>query len=180
MDSPRPTPHLTRSSPHRCLERHGVSRLPEVTGDRPRKQRFASYPVGYFHIDLAEVQTGEGKLRLFVAVDRTSRLAFVRLVGSAGKAEAARLPRGLIEAVPCRVHAVLADDDVQFTPRKRDVRDSGHVFDRACRANGVEHRLTRANHPWTNGQVERMDRALKSATVKRPPPPRHARPAPGA
>jgi hypothetical protein len=27
-------PHLTRSSWHRCLQRHGISRLPEVTGDK--------------------------------------------------------------------------------------------------------------------------------------------------
>lgn len=30
-----------------------------------------------------------------------------------------------------------------------------------------EHRTTRAKHPWTNGQVERMDRTIKDATVKR-------------
>ncbi len=63
-------PHLTRSALHRCLQRHGISRLPQIEGDKPKKQRFASYPIGYFHIDLAEVSTQEGKLRLFVAVDR--------------------------------------------------------------------------------------------------------------
>ncbi len=26
-------PHLTRSSLHRCLQRHGISRLPDVQGD---------------------------------------------------------------------------------------------------------------------------------------------------
>ncbi len=31
-------PHLTRSSLHRCLQRHGISRLPEVTGDKPNKK----------------------------------------------------------------------------------------------------------------------------------------------
>src|SRR5689334_18853124 len=56
-------PHLTRSALHRCLQRHGISRLPEVEGDKPQKKRFASYPIGYFHIDIAEVQTEEGKLR---------------------------------------------------------------------------------------------------------------------
>ena len=28
-------------------------------------------------------------------------------------------------------------------------------------------RLTQPNHPWTNGQVERMNRTIKDATVKR-------------
>ena len=40
-------------------------------------------------------------------------------------------------------------------------------FDQICRAHGIEHRLTKPNHPWTNGQVERMNRTLKEATVKR-------------
>ena len=30
-------PHLSRSSLHRCLKRHGISRLPEVEGDKPAK-----------------------------------------------------------------------------------------------------------------------------------------------
>ncbi|MCE4374057.1 IS481 family transposase, partial [Xanthomonas hortorum pv. hederae] len=55
-------PRLTRSSLHRCLQRHGISRLPEIKGDKAAKKRFKSYPIGYFHIDIAEVQTAEGKL----------------------------------------------------------------------------------------------------------------------
>ncbi|CAA9505476.1 MAG: Mobile element protein [uncultured Sphingomonadaceae bacterium] len=39
------------------------------------KQCFKAYPIGYFHIDIAEVRTEEGKLRLFVAIDRTSKFA---------------------------------------------------------------------------------------------------------
>ena len=70
-------PHLTRSSLHRCLQRHGISRLPEVDGDKPDKGKFKSYPIGYFHIDIAEVRTEQGKLHLFVAIDRTSKFAFV-------------------------------------------------------------------------------------------------------
>jgi transposase-like protein len=52
-------PHLTRSSLHRCLMRHGISRLPEVDGDKPDRKTFKRYPIGYFHIDIAEVQTAE-------------------------------------------------------------------------------------------------------------------------
>jgi hypothetical protein len=39
-------PPLTRSSLHRCLRRHGISRLPEVEGDKPDKKRFKAYPIG--------------------------------------------------------------------------------------------------------------------------------------
>ena len=53
---------LTRSSLHRCLQRHGITRLPNVKGDKPAKKKFKLYPIGYFHIHIAEVQTSEGKL----------------------------------------------------------------------------------------------------------------------
>ena len=39
-------PHLTRSRLHRCLQRHGISRLPEPEGDKPAKKRFKPYPIG--------------------------------------------------------------------------------------------------------------------------------------
>ncbi len=63
-------PHLSRSSLHRCLQRHGISRLADVEGDKSAKKKFKRYPIGYFHIDIAEVRTEEGKLYLFVAIDR--------------------------------------------------------------------------------------------------------------
>lgn len=72
-------PHLTRSSLHRCLQRHGISRLPDVEGDRPAKKKFKTYQIGYFHIDVAEVRTEQGKLHMFIAIDRTSKFAFVEL-----------------------------------------------------------------------------------------------------
>src|SRR5213592_2062907 len=72
-------PHLTRSSLHRCLQRHGISRLPDVEGEASPKTKFKSYPIGFFHIDIAEVRTAEGKLYMLVAIDRTSKLAFVEL-----------------------------------------------------------------------------------------------------
>jgi transposase len=78
-------PTLTRSSLHRCLQRHGISRLPDVEGNRLEKKKFKSYPIGFFHIDIAEVQTAQGKLYLYVAVDRTSKFTFVQVVRKTGR-----------------------------------------------------------------------------------------------
>jgi hypothetical protein len=78
--------------------------LAPVRGDKATKQRFATYSIGYFHIDLTEVSTEQGKLCLFPAIDRTSKFAFVRLVESAGNMEAPDVLRDLIEAVPYRIH----------------------------------------------------------------------------
>src|ERR1700722_11416909 len=55
-------PHLTRSSLHRCLQRHGISRLPDVEDGKGTRRKFKSYPIGYFHIDIAEVRTAMGRL----------------------------------------------------------------------------------------------------------------------
>jgi len=55
---------------------------------------FHTYPIGYFHIDIAEVHTQEGKLYMFVAIDRTSKFAFVQLVEKARKMAALTHRRG--------------------------------------------------------------------------------------
>ena len=163
---------MTRSSLHRCLQRHGISRLLEVPGDKEPKRRFKSYPIGYFHIDIAEVRTAEGKLYLYVAIDRTSKFAFVRLTDKATTVTATAFLDSLVEAVPYIIHTVLTDNGIQFAdlPKNRDgptARWRGHPFDRACWRHDIEHRLTKPKHPWTNGQVERMNRTIKEATVKR-------------
>lgn len=172
--------HLTRSSLHRCLQRHDISRLPDMTGDKPAKKKFRKYPIGYVHIDIAEVRTSQGKLRLFVAIDRTSKFVYVELHERAGKMVAAQFLRNFIARLPYRIHTILTDNGIQFTNRKQDTTAFEHIFDRVCRENRIEHRLTKIAHPlsanacirlpgnaWTNGQVERMNRTLKEATVKR-------------
>ncbi len=82
-----------------------------------------------------------------------------------------------IAAVPYKIHTVLTDNPVlsdcrgqaveggiQFTlgyarlrppPRYADrptARYMTHMVDRRCEENGIEHRLTKLRHPWTNRQ----------------------------
>jgi transposase-like protein len=164
-------PQLSRSALHRLFQRHDISRLPAIDGDKPKK-RFKGYAIGYFHIDIAEVRTGEGKLHMFVAIDRTSKFTFVEVHSKANRKTASTFLERLIKAVPYKIHTVLTDNGVQFShmPQHRDgptAQYSVHMFDRVCSENDIEHRLTKPNHPWTNGQVERMNRTLKEATVRR-------------
>src|SRR3954447_18639191 len=104
-------PYLTRSS----LHRHGISRLPDTDGDKPRRAKFKRYPIGFCHVDLAEVRTEQGKRYLLVAIDRTSKFAFVELQEKVTRRVAANFLRALIAAVPYRVHTVLTDNGTHFT-----------------------------------------------------------------
>src|SRR5215210_5395406 len=174
-------PHLRRSSLHRCLQRHGIARLPDTDGDKPKRSRFKPYPIGYFHLDIAEVRSEEGRLYLFVAIDRTSKFAFAQLHERATRRVAATFLHALVAAVPYKIHTVLTDNGTHFTDpsgdgwtpedikamRAEKVLFRCHAFEAACADLGIEHRLTKPRHPWTNGQVERMNRTLKDATVKR-------------
>jgi hypothetical protein len=60
----------------------------------------------------------------------------------------------LLKAVPYRIHTILTDNGYVGKQRRngntawsRQMR-----FDMICEANDIEHRLTKPNHPWTNGQ----------------------------
>ena len=155
-------PHLTRSSLHRCLKRHGISRLPQVEGEASPKRKFKAYPIGYFHIDIAEVRTAQGKLYLIVAIDRTSKFAFVELHEKVARRTAGDFLRRLIAAVPYKVHTVLTDNGTHFTtpgntssaaPDIKAALDAGepvwaHAFEFACAQNDIDHRLTKPKHPW--------------------------------
>ena len=161
-------PHLSRSALHRLFKRNGISCLPAGEAAEARvKKPFKAYPLGYFHVDFAEVRTEEGKVYLFVAIDRTSKLAFAELHPEATAVVAADFWRRVVAAVPYAITKVLTDNGVQFTQLPHRCGGEPHLFDTVCAAHGIEHRRTRVAHPWTNGQVERMNRTLKEATIRR-------------
>jgi hypothetical protein len=164
-------PNLSRSALHRCLQRHGISRLP-VEETAEKRKRFKTYEIGYVHIDSCELRHADGKLIMFLAIDRVSKFTYVEFHDSAGKMEGAAFLRSVVEVFPYQIHIVLTDNGMAFAdlPKNRDGPSrrflGPHIFDRVCIANGIEHRLTKPYHPWTNGQAERMNRTVKDATVK--------------
>ncbi|MDQ0506236.1 transposase InsO family protein [Xanthobacter agilis] len=165
-------PHLTRSSLHRCLQRHRISKLPDVAGDKPAEGKFKAARSASSTSTSLKVQTAQGKLYLYVGIDRTSKCAFAQLVDKATTATARAFLDALVVGVPYRTEIVLSDTGIQFAdlPKNRSGPTAmwrGHPVDRACQAHGIEHRLTKPRHPWTNGQVERLNRKLKEASVKR-------------
>ena len=47
-----PIPNLSRSALHRCLQRHGISRLP-IEETKEQRKKFKTYEIGYAHIDVS-------------------------------------------------------------------------------------------------------------------------------
>jgi IS30 family transposase len=161
-------PALSRSNLHRCLKRFGLSRLPKKE-KKPEKKAFKKYDIGYFHIDICEAHTGEGKAYIYVAVDRTCKYTYAEIHPSPTANAAADFLKNLIFAVPYKIHKILTDNGIQFSYSLLKFPPKGklHCFDQICQEYQIEHRLTQIKHPWTNGQVERMNRTIKQATVRR-------------
>jgi putative transposase len=158
------------------LAQIGYKRRPERYGGKPAvvasntldRQFEVDAPDKVWVTDITYIKTHEGWLNLAVVIDLFS----LRVVGwSAQPRMTTDLAlQALLAAVPYQVHTVLTDNGIQFAeqPRNRNTIYSRPMrFDMICDANGIEHRLTKPNHPWTNGQVERMNRTIKDATVKR-------------
>lgn len=103
---------------------------------------------------------------MFVAIDRTSKFAFVELHEKATTAISREFLLRLIAAVPYKIHTVLTDNGIQFTtpgaggsavPLIKEAIANGerfraHAFEYTCATSDIEHRTTKPKHPWTNGQ----------------------------
>jgi hypothetical protein len=63
---------------------------------------------------IAEVRTEEGNLYLFVAIDRTSKLAYAELCVYADRIFAITFLQALFKAVPYKIRTILTDNCSQF------------------------------------------------------------------
>ena len=156
-----------------------VSRLPQVEGEASPKRRLA-HPIGYFRTSTSRRFEPPRASSISLSPSTGPRSSPLSNSATSPQAcDAADFLRRLIEAVPYKVHTVLTDNGTHFTPLATrspvEIREMiaeqkpfrAHAFEYACATNDVDHRLTKPKHPWTNGQVERMNRTIKDATVKR-------------
>lgn len=60
------------------------------------------------------MQKAESKLYLYLAIDRTSKFAFVQLVEKAGRGHCFSFLVALIAAVPYKIRTILTDNGIQF------------------------------------------------------------------
>ena len=163
-------PHLTRSSLHRFFQRHDISRLPEIEGDKPRRHSRSTRSA--ISISTSPRCTPR-KASYICSWPWTARQSSLLPNSTmANRKTASHFLQALVATIPYKIHTVLTDNGVQFCyqPSQRSgptAQYMTHMFDMRCRENGIEHRLTKPNHPWTNGQVERMNRTIKEATIRR-------------
>lgn len=116
-----------------------VPRHQPIAQGRPGEaQKFKSYEIGYFHIDIAELRYEGGKGFLFVAIDRTSKLVFARIYRRATKLPASAFLKVLIKAVPYPIHTILTDNGVQFVHRYLGVsRTYARLFNHRSRKSPI-------------------------------------------
>ena len=170
-------PDLTRSSLHSCFQRHGICAA-QGRERQPKRTKVQVLSRLATSTSIWPKRTEKGELYMFVAIDGPSSWSTPNLQ-KAANGDTRRLPDRLTKAVPYKIHTILTDNGIQFTTGRRRIRVpliieamangerfSGDAFEYALARK--QHRLpaTKLNHPWTNGQVERMNRTIKEATVK--------------
>lgn len=167
-------PELTRSNLHRCLQRHGVSRLADLLPPEEQGQTkaFKDYRPGYVHIDTAQINLGKDKWYLFVAIDRSTRFVYVELHDNKRMETAAEFLTQALTQYPFKIVKILTDNGIEFSynllvDAKKPKNGRVHPFAKVCTDHQIEHRTTLVKHPWTNGMVEAMNKKIKANTVKR-------------
>jgi transposase-like protein len=162
-------PDISRAALHRCLQRNGVGNLAQlmVKEDKEEDKKtkaFKEYPPGFIHIDikyLPRMPDEDERKYLFVAIDRASRWVHFEIYDDKSAISTADFVRIVVEKAPFVISKILTDNGKEFTDRytaQGEREPTGnHLFDKVCKDNEIEHRLTKPRHPQTNGMVERFN-----------------------
>jgi hypothetical protein len=104
-------PKLTRSALQRCLLRHGSAvscrqaRLPRDEKANSEREAFKETKIGYVHIDSAQFRFAEGKVHMFLAIDRVSEFVHVEFHPTAEMATGAAFMRDVFDCA-CDEHGI--------------------------------------------------------------------------
>ncbi|MGZ4990976.1 MAG: DDE-type integrase/transposase/recombinase [Methylobacter sp.] len=164
---------LTRSNLHRCLQHHNLSRLSErlPAEDKATTKTFKTYEPGFLHIDTAQINLGQDKWDLFVAIDRATRYVYLELHDNKRMETARDFLEHTRAHYPFKIEKILTDNGIEFSnnplPDSKKPKDKEHPFAALCKARQIEHRTTLVKYPWINGMVEAMNKKVKADPTKR-------------
>jgi transposase InsO family protein len=149
---------------------HGVSRL--RSPKEKRQGKFKDYAPGFVHIDHFNLPAiGAKKRYCFVAIDRATRLAYLKIYNDKTAKSALDFLKRAIEFFPFNIHRLLSDNGPEFTNRRYTKLRGGpkaiHPLDALCRQHQILRRYTAPWTPATNGMAERFVGLCKQATVKK-------------
>lgn len=162
-------PTITRSNTYRTLKRTGLNRKPK---EENGKGTFRKYDPGYLHMDVFYLPKLDGERRyVFVAIDRVTKMLFLDVYSRKEKASALDFLKKCLAFFPFKIRTILTDNGREFTLRgfrnRYGTSKRKHVFTAHCEQEQIDHRTTKVKHPWTNGQVERINGLLEEKTIKR-------------
>ena len=127
-------PKPTRGALHRCLQRHGISRLP-VGGDTSKRGRFAEAKIGFVTLTAVNCAWLRADLPCsWRLTDRISKFALVGFHQSAGKMEGAAFLRHVVDLPVCPAHRA---DGQRHEAAPFSWSGEGVVYDVSAMANSV-------------------------------------------
>lgn len=163
-------PNLRRGNLYRILLHYKLNKLTEK--ERREIKQFKKYPPGYLHIDCFYLPKINGiRWYCYLAVDRATRLLFLRVYPRKNKEVAADFLVQALGFYPFKIHTILTDNGGEFTNQGKQgfygrKLESSVPFELICELAGIDYRRTKFKHPWTNGMAERMVRTVKENTIK--------------
>jgi transposase-like protein len=161
-------PKLTPKNLYTTLKQNHLNRNEYIIPKEATKnevKKFKDYDEGFIHVDIKFLPKINGKRKyLFAAIDRRTRLVCAKIYDDKSKESSADFFNEIIDFFPFKITKILTDNGKEFTDKFHKGRKNpsgNHIVDSICKENGIEHRLTKAYTPKTNGMIERFNRRIQ-------------------
>lgn len=157
----RPAP--SRATVHRVLVRNGLVSPQQQEHKRKYRRWQRKAPMHLWQLDLVGgIPLADGReCKMVTGIDDHSRFVVIAAVVAvpSGRAVCSAFTAAMRRyGVPFEV---LSDNGKQFTGRHIRPQPVEVLFERVCRENGINQRLTKPRSPTTTGKIERFHKTLR-------------------
>lgn len=146
---------VARSTVHRVLGKHGMSRLPANQKHRAHAKRWTRYekaqPGHRLQMDVKFLERIPGtrkRLYQFTAIDECTRIRVLKVYDACNQITAMRFADEVVRRLPFRVHVIQTDNGAEFQSK----------FHWHLERLDIRHVYIRPRTPRLNGKVERSHR----------------------